>query len=167
MALCHQILMEKNTNTDEGNQCNTWSTITFCQNCFCGSCAAVMPHKSFPVQGGIGLCCWDRGCSVRGEPAAGEILLTDWDYLPNCWLKNPPVFLVSWSILCFMSNFELAKSGSSWEAFFLAWVSNISGTGYWLWRTDKKASRLWWMGAQHSLGQLCLTEQRTWVPEMI
>lgn len=98
MVLCQQIFMEKTTNTDEGNQCNTSSAIFFARNCFCGSCAAAMPRKSFPIQGGLRLCCWDRGCSIRGGPTAGEIQQTDWDYLPNCWSKrttNVPCVLVN------------------------------------------------------------------------
>lgn len=50
MALCQQIFTGKTRHRDEGNQCNTSSAIFFARNCFCGICAAVMPHKSFPIQ---------------------------------------------------------------------------------------------------------------------
>lgn len=73
MALCQQIFMRKTTNTDEGNQCSISSAVFFARNCFCGSCAAVMPPKSFPIQGGLRPCCWDRGCVMRGGPTAGEM----------------------------------------------------------------------------------------------
>lgn len=47
------------------------------RNCFCGSCAAVVPRKSFSIQGGLRPCCWDSGCAIRG----GDLLQEKFSYL--------------------------------------------------------------------------------------
>lgn len=109
-ALCQQIFMGKTTNTDGGNQCNTSSATFLARNSFSGSCAAVMPRKSFPIQAGLRVCCWDRNCNIT----EGYSLQEQFGRLIESLCltvdqKEPPVFPVPCSILCFMLNYEIRK----------------------------------------------------------
>lgn len=108
----------------------------FARNCFCGSCAAVMPRKSFPIQAGLRLCCWDRNCNITEgdslEEQFGKLietlcLLTKNHQCSPCLAQS---FVSCWTM-------KLGKSCNSWEAVLAecqALLVQVIGCG----GTDKK-----------------------------
>jgi len=96
--------MGNTTNTDEGNQCHTSITIFFARNCICGSCAAVTPCKSSHSGSIKAVLLRQRLYYSEGDPLQEKFKkLTETTCLTVDW-KEPPMFPVSWSILCFMLN---------------------------------------------------------------
>lgn len=137
------------------DQCS--SAISFARTCFCFCCAAGMPCQSSPFQGGLGLCCSDRGCTMGGGPTAGKfskLSLSAWALAEKNHQGFPgpgQCFVPCWTV--------------NWESDVTAgrgfcWVLGTFGTDYCWWRDWHKASRLWSMAAQCSLRQLCLMEKR-------